>query len=145
MQAGMQHRKTDKEADVIPDIVRSSRFIEQDEGWYFRTREDVMLGPYAEKFDAEISASLLIARLAQAGADADHLKIIHDFESDPANATAARVRVERGNQRIDVKAIKRRQQMDAAKGTLKKAWVAIAGVKSLPKSNKTSAKPSTMA
>ena len=129
----MQLRKTDRDDGIIPNIVRSARFIERDDGWYFRTRESVLLGPYAEKFDAEISASLLVARLAQAGPDADHLKLIHDFQSDPANATAARVRIERGGQRVNVKAIKRRQQMDAAKGTLKKAWLAIANVKTTPK------------
>ncbi len=128
----MQLRRADKDQEVIPNIVRSARFIETDEGWFFRTREQIMLGPYAEKFDAEISASLLVARLAQANAQ-DHLKLIHEFEKDPANATVARTRVEQGNQRVNVKAIKRRQQLDAAKGTLKKAWTAIANVKTLPK------------
>jgi len=111
--------------------VRSARFIEDAEGWYFRTREDVMLGPYAEKFDAEISASLLVARLAQADAGVDPLKVIHDFQKDPANATAARTRVEQGRQKVNVKAIKRRQQLQAAKGTLKRAWVAISNVKTV--------------
>lgn len=128
----MELRKADKDKNVIPDLVRSARFIETDEGWFFRTREEIMLGPYAEKFDAEISASLLVARLAQANAQ-DHLKVIHDFEKDPANAILARTRMEQGNQRVNVKAIKRRQQLDAAKGTLKKAWTAIANVKTTPK------------
>jgi len=129
----MQLRKEDKDRDVIPNIVRSARFIETDEGWFFRTREQIMLGSYAEKFDAEISASPLVARLAQASSEQDHLKLIHDFEKDPANATLARTRIERGTQQVNVKAIKRRQQLDAAKGTLKKAWTAITAVKSLPK------------
>lgn len=58
----MDLRKKDQEAAKIPQIVRTARFVETDEGWYFRTRENIMLGPYAEKFDGEISASLLVGK-----------------------------------------------------------------------------------
>ena len=138
----METRKEEKHADRIPEFMRSARFVETDEGWFFRTREDITLGPYAEKFDAEISASLLVARLAQLDEDIDPAKIIHAFVTDPDNATIVQTRSapllsERDGKPVNVRAIKRRQQMTAAKGTLKKAWSAIASVKSISKeSNK---------
>ena len=122
----MELRKKDKEAGVISDVVRSARFVEQDEGWFFRTREGILLGPYADKFDAEISASILVARLAQLDEDKDPSVVIQAFENDPANATVARTRA---SQPIDVKQIKRRQQMRTARGTLLKAWTAISQLK----------------
>ena len=128
----MDLRKQDKEkaADRIPQLVRTARFVETDEGWYFRTREGIMLGPYAEKFDAEISASLLVARLAQLEDGKDPAAVIQAFESDPANATVMQTQEKVP---FDLKAIKRKQQIRAAKGTLKKAWTAISHLKSVPK------------
>jgi len=124
----MERRKQDKkEAGAITNVVRSARFVEQDDGWYFRTREGILLGPYADKFDAEISASILVARLAQLEEGKDPTVVIQAFESDPANATIAATK---SSQPIDLKQIKRRQQMRTAKGTLLKAWMAIAQLKS---------------
>ena len=138
----MQLRKKDRASDNIPNIVRSDRFVETDEGWFFRTRENIMLGPYAEKFDAEISASLLVARLAQLEEGKDPAKVIHAFVTDPANATIVQTRSQAvsendGRKTVNVRAIKRRQQLLAAKGTLKKAWSAISSVKSVTKNNPT--------
>ena len=126
----MDLRKKDQEAAKIPQIVRTARFVETDEGWYFRTRENIMLGPYAEKFDAEISASLLVARLAQLEEGKDPAGVIQAFETDPANATILQTQEKPA---FDLKAIKRKQQKRAAKGTLKKAWTAISQLKSEPK------------
>jgi uncharacterized protein DUF6316 len=126
----MDLRKKDKEADKIPQLVRTARFVETDEGWYFRTREGIMLGPYAGKFDAEVSASLLVARLAQLEDGVDPAATIQAFETDPANATIVQTLEKKP---FDLKAIKRKHQIAAAKGTLQKAWTAISQLKSIPK------------
>jgi len=126
----MELRKEDKEAGVIPDIVRSARFVEKDDGWFFRTREGILLGPYAEKFDAEISASILVARLAQLEDGMDPTAVIQAFENDPANATLLRTKA---SGPVNVKRIKRRRQMKSAKGTLRRAWTAISQIKTEPK------------
>jgi len=122
----MELRKQDQAAGAIPNVVRSARFVEQDEGWFFRTREGILLGPYADKFDAEISASILVARLAQLEEGIDPMVVIQAFEYDPANATIARTAA---SQPIDLKQIKRRQHMRSARGTLLKAWTAISQLK----------------
>ena len=51
-----------KKGESVP---RSPRVFEKQGAWYFTTREGILVGPYAEAFDAELGASLLIARLAQ--------------------------------------------------------------------------------
>ena len=61
----------------------SSRLIETDEGWFFRTREGIAVGPYPTEFDAEVCASLHTARLAQLDRSADVRAVIHAFLSDP--------------------------------------------------------------
>ena len=126
----MDLRKQDRDAEKIPQIVRTARFVETDDGWFFRTREGIMLGPYAEKFDAEISASILVARLAQLDDGVDPSAVIQAFETDPANATIAKTKK---REPFDLSKFKRQQQIRSAKGTLKKAWSAIAQIKSVHK------------
>lgn len=109
-------------------IVRTTRFVETDEGWYFRTREGVMLGPYAEQFDAEISASLLIARLAQLDPEADATSTIQRFITDPANAPLVN-QSSMPAEPVDLGRIKRRHKIRQSIPTFQKAWQAIANIR----------------
>jgi len=43
---------------------RQERVFERGGNWYFRTREGIDVGPYTTRFEAEIEADILIARLA---------------------------------------------------------------------------------
>ena len=122
----MDPRKQERDEKKIPQIVRSARFIETNEGWFFRTRENLLLGPYLTKFDAEVSASLLVARLAQLEPGADPAPVILAFENDPSNATKAQA--ER-LQPVDLKAIRRRHFLNNALPTFHRAWSAITQIK----------------
>ena len=127
----MDLRKEDKEEEArIPQIVRSARFLESDDGWFFRTREGIMLGPYETKFDAELSASLLVARLAQLDEGKDPARVIRAFETDPANATMSNVQ---RNKPVDLDAIRKRHQLENSIPTLRKAWNAISRLKTIPR------------
>jgi hypothetical protein len=70
---------------IPPSQTRSHRFVETAEGWYFKTREGIAVGPYPTEFDAEVCASLLTARLAQLDKSVDVRAVIHDFLSDPTS------------------------------------------------------------
>ena len=63
----IRYRKTDtlQPAPALQTLQRSSRIVKNDDAWYFRTREGVSAGPFQSQFDAELGASLLVARLAQ--------------------------------------------------------------------------------
>lgn len=124
----MKLRKSDKAA-AAKRVARSTRFMHTDDGWYFRTREGVMLGPYEEEFDAEISASLLVAALAQLDPAADATAAIQRFMRDPANAHMGQVgqtSVE-DKKPINLVAIKRQRLLRERIPTFQKAWQAIAG------------------
>jgi hypothetical protein len=71
--------------ELPPHQRRSGRFVETEEGWYFKTREGIAVGPYPTEFDAEVCASLLTARLAQLDRNVDVRGVIRDFLSDPAS------------------------------------------------------------
>lgn len=124
----MTSRKSDRKA-AAKRVRRSKRFEQRADGWYFKTREGVKLGPYAEEFDAEISASLLIAQLAQLDPSADASAAIQRFIRDPANAHMGQVQVE-DKKPIDLAAIKRQHKMREHIPTFQKAWQAIAGRRS---------------
>jgi len=64
---------------------RSHRFFETTDGWFFKTREGIDVGPYPTEFDAEVCASLLTARLAQLDPAADVRGVIQAFLSDPTS------------------------------------------------------------
>lgn len=125
----MEQRKQDITEDKKSEIARSSRFFETEDGWFFRTRENISLGPYQLKFDAEVSASLLITRLDQLEKDKDPGCIIQAFETDPSNCTLG---VEHSAKLVDLKAIRRKRQIDSAVKSLQKTWAAIARVEFAP-------------
>ena len=129
----MDLRRQDKERGQDPKVVRSARFLETEDGWFFRTREDIMLGPYQDKFDAELSASLLIARLAQLEEGKDPAPVIQAFENDPSNA---KLRHAHQQKPIDLKAIRRKNQIDSAVNKVQKAWTSLSNLKTLPKTLK---------
>lgn len=127
----MDLRKQDKEeAERIPEIVRTARFVETEDGWFFRTREGIMLGPYAEKFDAEISASLLVARLAQIDDGKDPAAVIQAFENDPSNATKKNAMRQ---QPVDLDAIRRKHKMENTVSTFDRARQVISRLKAVPR------------
>ena len=126
----MDLRKKDKAKERNPDIVRSARFLETEDGWFFRTREDIMLGPYLDKFDAELSASLLVARLAQLDDGKDPAAIIQSFENDPSNATVRNANLHKP---VDLKAIRRKYQSGGLANKAHRAWKKISQLKTLPK------------
>lgn len=121
----MELRKSDREA-AAERVARSTRFTQTDEGWYFKTREGVLLGPYAEEFDAEISASLLIAALAQLDPGADATPVIQRFLHDPSNAPMGQP-LAQDRKPINLAAIKRQRLLGERIPTFQKAWQAIAG------------------
>ena len=110
-------------------VVRTTRFIETEEGWFFRTREGIMLGPYDEQFDAEISASLLIARLAQLEPGADAAPTIQRFTTDPANAPLVNASAT-PDEPVDLGRIKRRHRIQQSIPTFQKAWQALVNLRS---------------
>ncbi len=114
--------KQQKQASVrVP--VRSERFFKQDSGWYFKTREGIAVGPYADAFDAELSASLLISRLAQLEQDEDPRMAIRRFQDDPAVGPLAR-KME-SMSRSDVSSLLKSYRNQQRLPTLKRAWRAV--------------------
>ena len=73
-----------EEVDQLAAIKRRSRVFDQDGLYYFQTRECINVGPFAQKFDAELSASLLISRLAQLenheNSHSEILRFMHESE-----------------------------------------------------------------
>jgi len=81
----MSKMKPRKGENLTENQKRSHRFVETDEGWFFRTREGIDVGPYPTEFDAEVCASLLTARLKQLDPSADVRGVIQSFLSDPTS------------------------------------------------------------
>lgn len=48
------------EANVL--YTRSERFVKREEGWYYTTRENVDMGPYADKSEAQMALVYFIER-----------------------------------------------------------------------------------
>lgn len=121
----MQFRKSDprnqQNADRAP--VRSERFFKRDGGWYFKTREGIAVGPYSDEFDAELSASLLISRLAQLEQGEDPRHAIRRFQDDPAVGPLAR-RME-AMSRSDLSSLMKAYRMEQRLPTLRRAWRAV--------------------
>ena len=61
------------------DHSRSDRFVQAGRGWHFRTRENILVGPFSSAFDAQLSASLLCARLSQLDHTAASPDVIRSF------------------------------------------------------------------
>ena len=127
----MELRRDDEAEKRIPDIVRTARFVQTDEGWFFRTREGIMLGPYGDQFDAELSASLLVAKLAQADPGSDTSRMIHNFMTDPANATLTQLKCREPQDLAAIRARHRRANSQVP--TFQKAWEAIVRLATTPK------------
>ena len=127
----MDLRKHDTAEQRIPDIVRTARFVQTDEGWFFRTREGIMLGPYGNQFDAELSASLLVAQLAQADPRADTCHLIQNFVSDPSNATLTQLKCREPQDLAAIRA--RHRRANSHLPTFQKAWDAIVRLATAPK------------
>ena len=122
----MNLRRTDEAEARIPEITRSARFLNNEDQWFFRTREGILLGPYSSKFDAELSASLLIARLAQLGDKDDAVRVIEAFAKDPSNAT-----INNSQERLQesMEAYRRRHAKATGRGRfLYKAWEAVTNI-----------------
>ena len=61
--------------------IRSERFVEAEDGWYFKTRENILVGPFTTAFDAHLAASLLCARLSQLDHTDESPQVIRSFIS----------------------------------------------------------------
>jgi hypothetical protein len=84
----IQLKARNSDTNLDAEHLRSSRFKESEDGWYYVTREGITVGPFEDQFDAELSASLLFSRLAQIGSEADAVNEIHRFINDPMNPIA---------------------------------------------------------
>jgi hypothetical protein len=57
---------------------RSERYYRCNDGWYFFTREGIAVGPFRNRFEAEVDSGLLIALLKNTPPEAA-LRVIRDF------------------------------------------------------------------
>ncbi len=57
---------------------RSERFFRSNEQWYFHTREGIAVGPYRSRFEAEVDAGVLMAKLRDTPTE-HTLRAIRDF------------------------------------------------------------------
>ncbi len=58
---------------------RAERVFRCNGDWYFRTREDIDVGPYATEFEAQVESSILKDSLKQAASQAEACRIIREF------------------------------------------------------------------
>ena len=71
----MAHRK-----DEEPKIwFRSERVFRVDEEWFIHTREGIAVGPYSDKFAADVDAEVLKSLLVEAEDEAEAREIINEF------------------------------------------------------------------
>ena len=61
---------------------RSERVFLVDGQWFFHVREDVDIGPYESRFEAEIEAGMLKELLRESVSNASSLATIRDFILD---------------------------------------------------------------
>lgn len=65
--------------DEEPKIwFRSDRVFRVDGDWFIHTREGIAVGPYADKFSADVDAEMLKSALVGVS-EADAVQIIEDF------------------------------------------------------------------
>lgn len=57
---------------------RCERFFRSNDQWYFHTREGIAVGPYKTRFEAEVDAGLLMARLKHTPSEQTR-RAIRDF------------------------------------------------------------------
>lgn len=82
---------------------RRERVFDRAGHWYFRTREGIDVGPYASRFEAEIEADILTARLSRDSA-AHSMRIIRSFlmESVRQRSTGSSAASAAVNTRLDI-------------------------------------------
>lgn len=114
-------QKNQQAAARVP--VRSERFFKTDIGWYFKTREGIAVGPYKDPFDAELSASLLISRLAQLENEEDPRIAIRGFQNDPAIGPLAQHM--ESMSRSDISSLLKSYRKEQRLPTLRRAWRAV--------------------
>jgi hypothetical protein len=121
----MQRRSDDqqklKQLDSLPQ--RGERIYEEGDGWYFKTREGISVGPYRDMFDAELSASLLISRLAQLEAHEDPRAAILHFQDDPAVGPIVRCMSQVSRSELDT--LLQNCRRERRLPTFRKAWRAV--------------------
>ncbi len=66
---------------------RSERVFRRNGDWYFRTREDIDVGPYASEFEAQVESSILKHNLDAAKTPEQALQIIREFLLDSVSST----------------------------------------------------------
>ncbi len=129
----MQFRKGEKQktqskdsARANPKFKRSARFLQTEDGWYFRTRESILVGPYPSEWDCELGASLITARLAQLDASEDPVSAIREFLVDPISGPlshkheAARAENAEKARSVDIGALKAAARRQRVTGFLKR-------------------------
>ncbi len=57
---------------------RCERFFRSNEQWYFHTREGIAVGPYRSRFEAEVDAGVLMAKLRDTATEHSQ-RVIRDF------------------------------------------------------------------
>ena len=58
---------------------RSDRVFRVDDEWFFHTREGIAVGPYSDKFAADVDAEVLKSLLDGVELEAEAREIIHQF------------------------------------------------------------------
>ena len=102
--------------DGAPQPVAPFSHIVECDGWFFLTREGVSVGPYESRFDAELSASLLVARLSQLDGAGGAACLIQGFLGDPRNP------LKRPRPRVRSARRPRTGSMATALSALQRAW-----------------------
>lgn len=123
LRKGESTEGSEKKAAAARVPVRSERFFKESSGWYFKTREGIAVGPYPNSFDAELSASLLISRLAQLEQHEDPRIAIRRFQDDPAVGPLAQ-KME-SMSRSDLTDLMKSYRMEQRLPTLRRAWRAV--------------------
>jgi hypothetical protein len=62
---------------------RTSRYFAVDDAWFFATRENIDVGPYASKAAAEQDAKRLVELLNATESESERLRAIHQFKTRP--------------------------------------------------------------
>ncbi len=118
--------------------MRTNRLLETSEGWFFRTREGIEVGPYPTEFDAELGASLLVTYLAQLEPGSDYLTNIRAYMADPAHSPSG----SGGKaESVDLQAMKLAIRRRRKRENYQKTWTKIASAVRAQVSNLTSKKP----
>ena len=64
---------------------RSDRVFRADDEWFFHTREGIAVGPYSDKFAADVDAEVLKSLLDGVELEAEARGIIHQFIENGAH------------------------------------------------------------